>query len=481
MPLPQSTRSASASAAVLPESGELSQEQLLKLRLVEAQNLATRSGPGAAIETLLSTVREHADFAAGWQQLADWYRSLHDDEGLLAATGQLAALRPDEAAALAAHGEALARVGRRNDAERYFHRALKLDPGSTFAGFWLFDLLLEEQRLTESGRILESLRQHVSDDPFLLGREAQLAAALDDKDRANDRLTRICLSPGDVRWPLHAAAQALRKVGWRYDVREVLEAALKQPNVNSDAGSLWMRVTILDGHMPEDSELRELAGRNAAGLQAVATIGEAFQEAGHTDQAVEIVLRNRQWLRERTELWGMGGYVLAGALRYHDVIAWMSDWRGRSDVAAWMLVNLVEAQRAMGDDAAAREVSEFALTLPPDHGHDLHRIWLAFDRPFEQPELLEYVAMAVSPDSLSDGARFLQSLVAAMFSAGVGGGSQRPFDDVRSQIDAAISRYGAALKRERGHRRILRESIQQITACYDDWTPRLWGLKRWLY
>ncbi len=481
MSVPQSTQSTSPASSTTQDVGELSPTQLLELRLLKAQNLATEAGPGPAIEALLSTVREHADFADGWQQLADWYRSLGDSAGLLEATGQLATLRLDDAATLAAHGEALARVGKRNDAERLFDRALKLDATSTFAGFWLFDLLFEEQRLTEAGRILKTLKEHASGDPFLLGREAQLAAALDDKDSANDRLSEICLSPGDVRWPLHAAAHALRKAGWRYDVREVLEAVLERPNVNPDAGSLWMRVTILDGHMPEDIELRELSNRNAAGLHAVATIGEAFEEAGHSDHAVEFVLRNQQWLRERVELWGMGGYVLARALRYRDVVAWMSDWRERLDAAAWMLVNLVEAYRATGDDAAAREVSQHALTLPPDHGHDLHRIWLAFDRPFEQPELLEYVATAVSPDSLSDGVRFLQSLVTAMFDAGVGGGSQRSFDDVRSQVDAAISEYGLQLKRERGHRRMLRETIQQITACYDGWTPRLWSVKRWLY
>lgn len=463
------------------QAGEIPSEQFLELKLLEAQTLADEAGPGAAMEALRAALREAPNFATGWQQLADWYRALKDGDGLLEATGHLARLQPGDAASLAAHGEALAQVGQRVQAEQFFALALQLDGASTFAGFWLFDLLFAEQRLSDADRILARLRQHGADGPFLFGREAQLAAALDDKDAANEKLTAICLSEGDIRWPLHAAAQALRKAGWRFDVRGVLEATLQQPNVNPEAGVLWMRVTVADGSLPTDFDLRELASCNAAGLQALATIGEALRESGHAAQAVDFVLRNQQWLREQTALWGMGGYVLATELQYREVIGWMSDWQQRSDAAAWMLFNLVEALRAMGDDATARRVGQYALTLPPDHAHDLHRLWLAFDRPFEQPELLEYVATAISPDGLSDGAAFLHTLVTAMFDAGVAGHSQLPFGTVRSNLHQAIEKYRLQLKRERGHRRVLHKAIRQIAACYDGWTPRLWSLSKWIY
>lgn len=468
-------------AAADPLVGDLPPGQLAELKLLEAQTLANEAGPGAAIEALRSVLRELPDFEAGWQQLAGWYGALNDGDGLLEATEQLARLKPDDAAALSAYGDALARAGKRAQAEQHFALALQLDGSSTFPGFWLFDLLFAEQRFADADRILERLRQHGADGPFLFGREAQLAAASDDKETANQKLSAICQCEGDIRWSLNAAAQVLRKAGWRFDVKDVLESAMQQPGVNPEAGSLWMRVVIADGGLPTDFELRELASRDATGLQAVATLGEALLETGHSRQAIEFVLRNQNWLRESTALWGMGGYVLATELRYREAVRWMSDWRERSDVEPWMLFNLVEALRATGDDTTARQAGEHALTLPADHTHNLHRLWLAFDRPFEQPELLEYAATAITTEGLSNGAAFLHSLVTAMFEAGVAGHGQLPFDAVRAKLEAAVNNYRTQLKREPGHRRVLRKSIRQISACYDGWTPKLWRLSTVLY
>ncbi len=477
----QQTTETRTGSPALPLPGEIPDEQLCELKLLEAQTLAEEAGPGAAIESLRAALREIPQFADGWRQLADWYRTLDDGDGLLEATGQLARLKPDDAAALSAFGEALANSGERTQAEQHFALALQLDGSSTFAGFWLFDLLFAEQRFADADRILARLRQHGTSGPFLFAREAQLAAANDDKDTANEKLTAVCLCSGDIRWPLQAASQALRKAGWRFDVRDVLDKAMQLPNVNPEAGTLWMTVTIADGGLPTDIELRELASRHAAGLQAVATLGEALRTTGQNGQAVDIVLRNGSWLRETTELWAMGGYVLATELRYQEVIRWMADWRERPGVAAWMLFNLVEALRATGDDASARQVGEFALTLPPDHAHDLHRLWLAFDRPFEQPELLEYAGTAIRPGRLSDGAAFLHSLVTAMFEAGVASHRQVPFANVRVRVETAIEKYRSQLRQEPGHQRFLHKAVRQIAACYDGWAPKLWRLSKSFY
>ena len=468
-------------AAEQREAGEVSSEQLSELKLLEAQTLADEAGPGEAIEALRIALQEFPEFVPGWQQLAEWYGKLNDGEGLLKATEQLARLKPDDPASLSAYGDALARAGERAQAEQHFALALQLDGASKFAGFWLFDLLFAEQRFADADRILKRLRQHGITGPFLAGREAQLAAASGDKETAYQKLTAICQCEGDIRWPLNAAAQALRQAGWRFDLRSVLETAMQLPGANPEAGSLWMRIVVADSGLPTDVELRELALRDAAGLQAVATLGEALRESGHAQQAVDFVLRNQHWLRESTSLWGMGGYVLATELRYREAVDWMSDWRNRSDVEAWMLFNLVEALRATGDDATARQISEHALTLPLDHTHDLHRLWLAFDRPFEQPELLEYVATAISTAGLVDGAAFLHALVAAMFEAGVAGHRQLPFDAVRAKVETAVSNYRSQLRREPAHRRVLRMAVRQIAACYDGWAPKLWRLSTALY
>ena len=63
----------------------------------------------------------------------------------------------------------------------------------------------------------------------------------------------------------------------------------------------------------------------------------------------------------------------------------MADWADRPEVQGWMLCNLMQSLRALGNDAEANRVSRFAVALPRDSTTSAHQLWLILDDLFAGP------------------------------------------------------------------------------------------------
>jgi hypothetical protein len=74
------------------------------------------------------------------------------------------------------------------------------------------------------------------------------------------------------------------------------------------------------------------------------------------------------------------GYALVKLGRFGSAIRWMRDWRQRSGLKMWMLLNLALALRAREKWDEAREVLAFAVHLPErDQSHQKLRLLLAME------------------------------------------------------------------------------------------------------
>jgi hypothetical protein len=60
-------------------------------------------------------------------------------------------------------------------------------------------------------------------------------------------------------------------------------------------------------------------------------------------------------------------------------VEWLSDWADRPDVAPWMLSNLAQSLRAVGNVTEASRVSRFAVTLNRESATSGHELWLILD------------------------------------------------------------------------------------------------------
>ena len=58
---------------------------------------------------------------------------------------------------------------------------------------------------------------------------------------------------------------------------------------------------------------------------------------------------------------------------------WIEDWRDRKDCQQWMLTNVHELYRYLGEEQIAREAVRFGLSLEPDHCLSELHLWASLD------------------------------------------------------------------------------------------------------
>jgi hypothetical protein len=92
------------------------------------------------------------------------------------------------------------------------------------------------------------------------------------------------------------------------------------------------------------------------------------------------VKRHESPLRAESFLWGMTGHFFSYVHDDHGAAAWLHDWRERSDLQGWMLMNLALALTGLKRWTEAQEAHRFAVeNLEPDHVFAYHEAWLALD------------------------------------------------------------------------------------------------------
>jgi hypothetical protein len=90
--------------------------------------------------------------------------------------------------------------------------------------------------------------------------------------------------------------------------------------------------------------------------------------------------RHRHWLRADNDGWASMGYALVTLKRFRSTISWMRDWRNRSNLKMWMLLNLALALRECRRWNEMREVLTVAIKRPErDHTFQKQRLLLAME------------------------------------------------------------------------------------------------------
>jgi tetratricopeptide (TPR) repeat protein len=211
-----------------------------------------------------------------------------------------------------------------------------------------------------------------------LGREVELHARRRDKHAAMRRYRELLRVTGEERDAIGVAASALVAAGWRYDLLDTLDIAVRDPATHPAAGTVWINMSLEvlgKRFMPP----REALENGALGRAAGEAYLEQLARTRSKQRLRRFVRRMRGWLAADTATWGMVGYALLEAGLSGRARRWLADWRGRDGVKPWMLLNAACALRNQGEDADAAVVSRQALALPPDHAHACHELWLATD------------------------------------------------------------------------------------------------------
>ncbi|MBA4019565.1 MAG: hypothetical protein C0483_20570 [Pirellula sp.] len=330
-----------------------------------------RGERGEALQQLQAVLAENPDHWAGWSQLAQWYEGDESrQKEYLDAAERMIDLAPSDPWSWRHAADARRVNGDAVGARQAYERALMLDPAYEYCTNWLVDEALEQKNFAEAEQRLDAARVHCSS-PFLLARRVQLYARQRRRKEAIAALHDLLAVRQDAEWPTTTALEEFRAVGWKSEALEETRRAMIAPN-REILCERWVAQCAADGHWAEcEAQLQKATpeGRRAGAQQLL----RAFAADGEADRTLRFTERRREQLRGDALSWGVAGYALCVQPACRNAgIEWMSDWRTREGVEAWMLMNLANAYEALDWWKDARTVRERGLELDvrgttPDH------------------------------------------------------------------------------------------------------------------
>ncbi|HXG12163.1 MAG TPA: tetratricopeptide repeat protein [Gemmataceae bacterium] len=340
---------------------------------------ARRGNMVEAIRLMRAAVAEDPSYYWGWERLAEWYRNGGSTDDYREAAAALVRLAPQNPVALAYSGEAKLRSGDRAGAKEDFRRALELAPDFGFVGYHLFDEQFADDELEAAARTLDALKKHIGGE-YVLYREARLAAKRGEQTAALNALRQLCLTPAADASLVDEAASFLLAAGWTDEVERLLHEVLEAPSANPQVGPLWIDRRLARGDWSCANRLDKLLAQGKIGQWALVAYVKALGAVQNTAELRQTIEKYFEVLRADGWGWGNTGYALTCLRDYAAAVEWMADWKDRSDIGPWMLLNLVLALRALDRIEEAVRVSEHAVLLPyGDFTTPFHQTWLALE------------------------------------------------------------------------------------------------------
>lgn len=441
--------------------------------LVEAEYGDTR----AAVRKLEALVEVEPHYFQAWNLLADWYRNLPDPAKYMRAAKEMTRLEPHRAIPLGYLGEAQLANNARAEAKISLRRAMTLDPTYEFAGATLFDLQLQDYELSQAEETLSILRQQIGGDSALIC-ELKLAGKRKDFDDAQKLFRQLCLSSTADVAQLREAMEADMEIDWNAIVDKVLAGVVDLPNVNPNVRAIVADRSVKHGDWDRAAaHLEKIPVSDDLWPRVVNSYLEGLAKAGKKSQFWSYLSDHREALRANDQTWGHVGYVFYSFIDRNPAIEWLSDWRGRSHVEAWMLWNLAMALRDLNRDRESEEVCRFALSLPPDNLSPVIGLMVAYDEWMKGPsELATGILRDIEAASLRDWDRMLWGIVTAL------GAYRDPAADTDARFGRAIDDLLNAASESRffdGDLLLLRlqkEAVDRVAKEKDDYM--FWAVAR---
>ncbi|MBY0456100.1 MAG: hypothetical protein K2V38_02050, partial [Gemmataceae bacterium] len=318
-------------------------------------------------------------FVLGWRQLAAWYDAAGRPRDFLEASEQFVKLEPSNPLAYLYRGEARRGLADRRGAMADFQKAFDLDPTFEAAGLNLVTEQLAAGDAASAARTLGTLREH-ADGPLVRLRGIQIACQQGSLDIALANFRDLASDPDASRGTLREALFAFDAEGWGPPLSVELQELALAPDANPDLAGLWAERAVTGGLAESVAERLPglLADNPPAGREVLLAYLWATAEAGKPVQP--IVQRYSEALRSDSVAWARAGAALVTAGQYGMASAWLTGWREREGVEAWMLRPLVTVYRLLDQDERALDVCRAAVKLGgPEEILADFRAWLALD------------------------------------------------------------------------------------------------------
>ncbi|MCB9565122.1 MAG: C39 family peptidase [Kofleriaceae bacterium] len=362
----------------------------------------------AAIADMIEVVRLTPSYGWGIEQVIEWGYAAGTP---IAVLERLVAAAPRSARAHAALGEARRVAGDTSGAEASLRRALDLDATDRLARLALFDIVFDNGDHAAAAPLLELLDR---DDPFVIARRIQLAAAAGRRDDADRELTRMLVDlEVDNREAVRDAVVGYSQAGLRVEVEGVLGALLRRPDAPGAVGVAWWNHVGRFASFGRWRLLRRLPHSRAARVVLEQHVG-ALLASDRVSHLLGFALFNYRRARRWPALWGVVGWALVQRGHYWLAERWMGDHDRQDGLAGWMLGHLARALIGRGDLAQAARVCRRALALPRDGMTGRIRLLLAPMIALDNPGDARREVAAARTGELDGDSRFLAAVTDAL-------------------------------------------------------------------
>ncbi len=361
------------------------------LRARAAWVKAARGNLKGALSDMRKIAETEPDFYWAWECIAEWSDKMGEHEITKDAAGRMARLAPRNAIPLGYLADAEFKLGHHDAALAVLQRAFAIDPSYGFAGFTLFNEHLKKKKAEAAQATLDLLKKHLPGADTTAA-EVRLLAAKANGDAAISCFSTLLCIPERDSGALNVAATALFDAGWQNSVESLIEKQLADEKLNTTAAVIWVRCFTHRGAWKRRRILYKLDPSRELTLRAWGIFIEECGERKKTEYIRPLLRKHRALLTANTTLWGQIGFAYVHNNRVRDAAKWFANWRERSDIAPWMLINIVITLRSTNRDDEAFEASRRALQLRRDHTSDTHKLW---------------VAIHISQNGDTNGARFL--------------------------------------------------------------------------
>jgi tetratricopeptide (TPR) repeat protein len=332
-----------------------------------------------ALAAMRSVLEHHPDQTWGLQELVTWEQELEHTREAVELAQRLVERAPLRAVSHGFLGDALLASSDEQGAWQAFSRAARLDPAYSFAGSQRIRIALNGRRFEDARSVIAEQGEHVS--PATRDYwELTVACREQDVGEALAALARLAKRPNTSAAALRSAGDLLAELP-HAELSRPLLALATDPSAHPEMGAVWVASLQGTASAPSSWAIRRLAEHPPA---MVAAVREHFEALGSASAPASSVLWALLWLgrvaRGSDLIWGKVGFALMSARAYVCCELWLSDYRRRRDVEAWMLLNLSYAALENHRTRAALQAAEHALTLPTDDTLQQHLTFAAFGR-----------------------------------------------------------------------------------------------------
>ncbi len=334
---------------------------LLRLEARVERSLGNTAGAMTLLERLLEA---HPDYLEGWRLKASWHGDADEYEKAAQAADKIARLDPMEPVAWGYKGIWELERGRKEAAINCFRKGYELSPGYSFAGYRLFDLLLEMGQTVAAAEVLHSLRKHTPG-PGVLCRDISLAVAREERHRVMDLLARLAQAEEVQAHHLDLAWEVVSGAGLAEKGLLQLQKCIVEGSANAASAEKWMKLHVRKANWSRLYLIESQTVPQKLKEAALQVWLDAFSEEARNkeDNAVsrfvdyqylkKCLSRFGEILQGNNDLWGAVIYALISIKNYRRAAKWISGWENRKGMELWMLANISLIAERMGDDAAA--------------------------------------------------------------------------------------------------------------------------------